>query len=88
MTISPKILSTAALRCLVVWIHLSRLLPKRARRQDGRFQTDGRQYKDLRRDWMLGSEEFRQELLEQTGKWLGPNGWMRQAAWKLARTSG
>lgn len=22
---------------------------------------------------MLGSEEFRQELLKQTGKWLGPN---------------
>jgi hypothetical protein len=22
---------------------------------------------------MLGSEEFRKELLEQTGKWLGPN---------------
>jgi putative transposase len=38
-----------------------------------RFEADGRQYKDLRRGWMLGSEEFRKELLEQTGKWLGPN---------------
>jgi hypothetical protein len=34
---------------------------------------DGRQYQNLRRGWMLGSEEFRKELLEQTGKWLGPN---------------
>ena len=34
---------------------------------------DGRQYQNLRRGWVLGSEEFRRELLEQTGKWLGPN---------------
>jgi hypothetical protein len=43
-----------------------------------RFEADGRQYKDLRRGWMMGREEFRRELLEQTGKWLGPNHFGRE----------
>jgi REP element-mobilizing transposase RayT len=38
-----------------------------------RFEADGQQYKGLRRGWVIGSEEFRKELLQQTGKWLGPN---------------
>lgn len=38
-----------------------------------RFEADARQYRALRRGWMLGSEEFRQELLAQTAQRLGPN---------------
>jgi hypothetical protein len=38
-----------------------------------RFQADGKDYRALRRGWFLGGEDFRQELLAQTKRWLGPN---------------
>jgi len=38
-----------------------------------RFQADGRDYKHVRRGWCVGSEQFREELLAQVSRQIGPN---------------
>jgi putative transposase len=38
-----------------------------------RFEADGADYQGVKRDWCLGTEEFRQELLAQVKGRVGPN---------------
>jgi len=40
---------------------------------DAPAEESAADYEQLRRDWVLGSEEFRQELLAAVGERVGPN---------------